>query len=125
MTEETNLDEALAPVSEEQPTEEVATQPEAEEKPAEEPKGEPDGGVTVPLKALHEVRDANKALKAEIEAMKTASQPQPEPEQVPDPIEDARERESIETGLLERSWLEEDVELEVESPLVSFFRGKE
>lgn len=45
--------------------------------------------------------------------------------EVPDPIEDARERESIETGLLERSWLEEDVELEVESPLVSFFRGKE
>ena len=44
---------------------------------------------------------------------------------VPDPIEDARERESQETGLLERSWLEEDTEVEVESPLVSFFRGKD
>lgn len=45
--------------------------------------------------------------------------------EVPDPIEEARGRELIETGLLERSWLEEDGELDVESPLVSFFRGKE
>lgn len=44
---------------------------------------------------------------------------------VPDPIEEARDRESVETGLLERSWLEEDGELDVESPLVSFFRSKE
>ena len=44
---------------------------------------------------------------------------------VPDPIEDAREREKLETGLLERSWLEDENEVEVESPLVSFFRGKD
>lgn len=44
---------------------------------------------------------------------------------VPDPIEDARAREKIESGLLERSWFEEEKEIEVESPLVSFFRGKE
>ena len=45
--------------------------------------------------------------------------------EVPDPIEGAREREKLETGLLERSWLEEETEVEVESPLVSFFRGKD
>ena len=45
--------------------------------------------------------------------------------EVPDPIEDARERENTDSGLLERSWLEEEKELEVESPLVSFFRKKE
>ena len=45
--------------------------------------------------------------------------------EVPDPIENARERESMETGLLERSWLEDEREVEVESPLVSFFRAKE
>ena len=44
---------------------------------------------------------------------------------VPDPIEDAREREAMETGLLDRSWLEDEADVEVESPLVSFFRGKE
>ncbi len=44
---------------------------------------------------------------------------------VPDPIEDARERETMDTGLLERSWLEEEETLEIESPLVSFFRKKE
>ena len=44
---------------------------------------------------------------------------------VPDPIEGAREREAMETGLLDRSWLEDEAEVEVESPLVSFFRGKE
>jgi hypothetical protein len=44
---------------------------------------------------------------------------------VPDPIEDARERETMETGLLERSWLEEEESVEIESPLVSFFRKKE
>ena len=44
---------------------------------------------------------------------------------VPDPIEHARERESQDTGLLERSWLEDEDAVEVESPLVSFFRGKE
>lgn len=45
--------------------------------------------------------------------------------EVPDPIEGAREREAMETGLLERSWLEEQKELDVESPLVAFFKGKE
>ena len=44
---------------------------------------------------------------------------------VPDPIVGARGREKQETGLLERSWLEEETEVEVESPLVSFFRGKD
>lgn len=44
---------------------------------------------------------------------------------VPDPIETAREREAMDTGLLERSWLEEEESVEVESPLVSFFRKKE
>ena len=44
---------------------------------------------------------------------------------VPDPIEGARGREKQETGLLDRSWLEEETEVEVESPLVSFFRGKD
>lgn len=44
---------------------------------------------------------------------------------VPDPIEEARSRESMDYGLLERSWLEEEEAVEVESPLVSFFRGKE
>ena len=43
---------------------------------------------------------------------------------VPDPIESAREREKLETGLLERSWLEDEDEVEVESPLVSFFVAK-
>ncbi len=45
--------------------------------------------------------------------------------EVPDPIEDARGREELDTGLLERSWLEDEEAVEVESPLVSFFRGKE
>ena len=45
--------------------------------------------------------------------------------EVPDPIEDARKREAMDTGLLERSWLEGEDEVQVESPLVSFFRGKE
>ena len=44
---------------------------------------------------------------------------------VPDPIESARERENHDSGLLERSWLENEETVEVESPLVSFFRGKE
>ncbi len=44
---------------------------------------------------------------------------------VPDPIDEAREREKKESGLLERSWLEEEKEIEVESPLVSFFKREE
>ena len=45
--------------------------------------------------------------------------------EVPDPILSARNRESEETGLLERSWLEEEASIEVESPMVAFFRNKE
>jgi hypothetical protein len=44
---------------------------------------------------------------------------------IPDPIADARGRETKESGLLERSWLEEEQEIEVESPLVSFFKREE
>ena len=44
---------------------------------------------------------------------------------VPDPIDGAREREDLDTGLLERSWLEDEEAIEVESPLVGFFRQKE
>lgn len=44
---------------------------------------------------------------------------------VPDPIEQAREREASETGLLDRSWLEGEQVIDVESPVVAFFRGKE
>lgn len=45
--------------------------------------------------------------------------------EVHDPIEDARDREKNDSGLLERSWLEDEEVVDVESPLVSFFRGKE
>lgn len=44
---------------------------------------------------------------------------------IPDPIDEAREREKKETGLLDRSWLEEEKEIDVESPLVSFFKREE
>ena len=44
---------------------------------------------------------------------------------VPDPIDEARDREGLDSGLLERSWLEDEGEIEVESPLVSFFRKEE
>jgi hypothetical protein len=44
---------------------------------------------------------------------------------IPDPIAEARGREAKESGLLERSWLEEEQEIEVESPLVSFFKREE
>ena len=37
---------------------------------------------------------------------------------VPDPIEEARDRETMDSGLLERSWLEDEEAVEVESPLV-------
>ena len=45
--------------------------------------------------------------------------------EVPDPIDEAREREALDSGLLERSWLEDEEGIEVESPLVSFFKQKE
>lgn len=44
---------------------------------------------------------------------------------IPDPIAEARDRETKDSGLLERSWLEEEQEIEVESPLVSFFKREE
>lgn len=57
-----------------------------EEKP--EPKGSDDGQIKVPLAALHEVRDANRALKQQLDALQ-ANQTRPqEPENVPDPIDD-------------------------------------
>lgn len=60
----------------------------AEGQPVEEVKEEPKEAPQVPLAALHEVRDDNKALKAEIESLKTALQPKQEPQQVPDMFED-------------------------------------
>ena len=41
---------------------------------------------------------------------------------VEDTIDEARAREGMETGLLERSWLEDEQGPEVSSPIVSFFR---
>ena len=42
-----------------------------------------------------------------------------------DPIVDAREREGMETGLLERSWLEEEEGIEIETRLTQFFKKNE
>ena len=44
---------------------------------------------------------------------------------VPDPIESARAREQVDSGLLERSWLEDEGQIDVESPLVSFFKRQD
>jgi hypothetical protein len=41
-----------------------------------------------------------------------------------DTIEEARERERLDTGLLDRSWMEEQTEIEIEPEgLMSKFRG--
>lgn len=93
MTEETtDLAEALEPTeTPEEAAQETPAEPAPEEvKPDDEPKGKvaDNGNITVPLAALLEVRDGNKALKAELENLKQASQPAPEPETVPDPIDD-------------------------------------
>jgi hypothetical protein len=59
-----------------------------EEQPIEEAKEEPKEAPQVPLAALHEVRDDNKALKAKIESLESALRPRKEPEPVPDMFED-------------------------------------
>jgi hypothetical protein len=97
MTEETttSLDDALAGETT-QPQPEPATQGAPAEPVQDEPKPEgPSGGVDkddgqikVPLAALHEVRDANRALKQEMEALKASSQPAKEPEKAPDMFTD-------------------------------------
>ena len=70
-------------------------------------------------------RDTNGSLPRHLALINQAIALRDAVNDVPDPIESAREREKLETGLLERSWLEDEDEVEVESPLVSFFRGKE
>ena len=70
-------------------------------------------------------RDTNGSLSRHLALINQAIALRDAVNDVPDPIESAREREKLETGLLERSWLEDEDEVEVESPLVSFFRGKE
>ena len=92
MTEETTttLDDALAgETTQPQPeptTQETPAEPVTEEtKPAETGGVDNDDGqIKVPLAALHEVRDANRALKQEMEALKATAQPAPEPEKIPD-----------------------------------------
>ena len=84
----TSLDDALDNTSTEQQPEAPA-QPD-EQKPADEPKGEDDGQIKVPLAALHEVRDANRALKQQLDALQASQQAPQEPENVPDPIDDPR-----------------------------------
>ena len=70
-------------------------------------------------------RDTNGSLSRHLALINQAIALRDAVNDVPDPIESAREREKLETGLLDRSWLEDEDEVEVESPLVSFFRGKE
>ena len=72
-----------------------------------------------------EKNDASGALSRHLSLINQAIALRDAVNDVPDPIEDAREREAMETGLLDRSWLEDEADVEVESPLVSFFRGKE
>lgn len=98
MTEETttSLDDALAgenaQTTPETDTQEAPAEPvQEEQKPEEQAKGgadNDDGQIKVPLAALHEVRDANKAMKAELEALKASQRPKQEPEQVPDMFSD-------------------------------------
>lgn len=83
----TSLDDALAGDNAQTTPEPQAETPVAEEaKPEETPKGsaDDDGQIKVPLAALHEVRDANKALKQEMEALKVAQRPAEKPEAAPD-----------------------------------------
>lgn len=106
MTEQTSIENALdgaeeqkaSPVAEaasaesEQPEQENAAAAEAEPVESETaPKGRlnEDGGITVPIKALHEERDARQELRREVEQLKTMlSQAPAEPVEVPDPIDD-------------------------------------
>ena len=98
MTEETttSLDDALAgetaqteptTQTQEAPAEPVADEPKPEE-PAEGGAEQDDGQIKVPLAALHEVRDANRALKQEMEALKAAQKPEVKPEPAPDMFAD-------------------------------------
>ncbi len=98
---ETPLEDVLdnqGPAEPQEPVEEQQAEPIAEQ-PAQEPVAEPEpetetetevkpNAPTVPLAALHEVRDANKAIKAELEALKAAQMPQQQeqPEAIPDPV---------------------------------------
>ena len=70
-------------------------------------------------------KDRNGALARHLALINQAIALRDAVNEVPDPIENARQREAMDTGLLERSWLEDEDEVQVESPLVSFFRGKE
>ena len=72
-----------------------------------------------------EKRDTNGTLSRHLALINQAIALRDAVNDVPDPIESAREREKLDSGLLERSWMEEEEAVEVESPLVSFFRGKE
>lgn len=74
---------------------------------------------------FHEGKERTPTLKRHMTLINQAIALRDAVNEVPDPIEGARERESHDTGLLERSWLEDEKELEVESPLVSFFTNKE
>lgn len=94
MTEETttSLDDALAgentqPQSE-PAAQETPAEPVQEEQKPDDSGSVDDGQIKVPLKALHEVRDANRALKQEMEALKASSQPAQEPEKAPDMFTD-------------------------------------
>lgn len=74
---EDNIEEILT----DGPAVEETPQAEAPETPVEEtPKEEP----TVPLAALHSVRDDNKELKRQLDHLTASLQPKPEPEVVPD-----------------------------------------
>lgn len=95
MTNDTNLEAALADDTPETvDTPETEVQPDQAEAQPEGPEVEApevDGGVTVPLKALQAERDERKALARELAEFKQTlvqAQPKPEPEVVPDPIED-------------------------------------
>lgn len=88
MTEQTtSLDDALS-------GDDVQPQPEQEPQEAEpvakepEPPADDGGQIKVPLAALHEVRDANRALKQEMEALKASQQPAKEAEPAPDMFAD-------------------------------------
>ena len=70
-------------------------------------------------------RDTNGTLSRHLALINQAIALRDAVNDVPDPIETAREREKLDSGLLERSWLEDEEAVDVESPLVSFFRGKE
>jgi hypothetical protein len=72
-----------------------------------------------------EKRDTNGTLSRHLALINQAIALRDAVNDVPDPIETAREREKLDSGLLERSWLEDEEAVDVESPLVSFFRGKE